>query len=308
MSSSTSKPLPANVASAAPPKSSFIKRKIDVKFVLAQQGESFAPSSKGDTVTLSGLRVQAMINKAGGAAMGQAQIRIFGMGFSLMNQLSTIGLMVAEVPRNVIEVYAGDDVSGMGLVFVGTPSVAFADFQGAPEACFNVVAHAGYFEGIRPMPVSSYSGSADVATIMQGIASQVGFGFQNSGVSVKLSNPYFPGTPLEQIRAVARAANIDFIVDGNVLAIWPKGQARGSASPLVSPDTGMVGYPTYTGTGICVTSLYTPDIAFGSLIEVKSSLPAANGKWVIATLDYNLESETPNGAWFLTAQCHKPGF
>lgn len=288
-------------------KGSFIKRKIDVKFVLARQGDSFKDSGNKDTVTLSGLRVQASINNAGGASMSQAQVRIFGMDFSLMNQLSMVGLMLDEVPRNVIQVYAGDDENGLGLVFQGTPTAAFGDFQGAPSVCFNVVAHTGYFEAIRPAPVSSFKGSVDVVTVMQSIASQVNWSVQNNGVEAKITNPYHPGSPLDQLKAVAKEANIEMDIAGNSVIIWPKGKARGNRVPLVSPDTGMVGYPAYTSTGISVTMLYTPDIAFGSLIEVKSSLPAASGKWQVQTLDYNLESETPGGAWFLTAQCWRLG-
>ena len=285
--------------------SSYVHRKIDLTFTL---GTGTFGESGADTVTLSGLRVAANITKAGGTSMGAAQIRVYGLTESKMNQLSTLGLLVTEVRRNTVSVSAGDDVSGMSLVFEGTINDGFVDFAGAPDVAFNISAFVGLFDAIKPVPPRTYRGSADAAVIMADIAAQMGFAFENSGVSgILLSNPYFPGTAREQARRYAQAADINWLLDNRTLAIWPKGAARGDQVPLVSPETGMVGYPAYTSQGVRVTTLYNPALAHGGKVEVRSSLKAACGMWVIQTLDYNLESETPGGAWFSSFEAARPG-
>lgn len=294
----------------------FARRKIDVKFTMGPTtnlvtGEVAKPTfteSGTDTVTLTGYRAQATIVKAGGASMGSLQLRLFGLSLSLMNQLSTLGKIPLATRNNSVTVSAGDDQNGMGVVYVGTITSAWADMQGAPEVVFVVNAHAGLYEAIAPAKPSSYQGSASVEVIMSSLATQMGLTFENNGVDVKLSNPYFPGTARAQAESCARAANINWIIDNGILAIWPKSGQRGGVVPLISPETGMVGYPGYTDTGITVRTRYTPSVNYGALIEVKSSLTPACGKWRVYSLAYELESETNGGVWFTNISAADPAY
>ncbi len=79
--------------------------------------------------------------------------------------------------------------------------------------------------------------------------------------------------------------------------IWPKGGTIGGQVPLLSKETGMIGYPTVTQAGIIVQSIYNPNLAFGGSFECKSSLTVANGTWGIFNLTHELESETVGGKW-----------
>lgn len=294
----------------------FAKRKIDVKFTMGpvkdiKTGATSQPTfteSGTNEVLLSGYRAQANIIKAGGLSMGGLQLRIYGISLSLMNQLSFLGKIPLATRNNTVTVSAGDDINGMSVVYVGNINAAYADMQGAPDVVFVVQASAGLFEAINPIKPNSYQGSASVSVIMAGLANQMGKVFEDNGVNVKLSNPYFPGTARAQAEACARAADINWIIDNNTLAIWPKDGSRGSAIPLVSPDTGLVGYPTYTGNGIGFICRYNPSIGFGAMVEVKSSLTPACGKWVVYYLAYELESETNGGVWFTRVEAAEPGY
>jgi hypothetical protein len=208
---------------------------------------------------------------------------------------------------DVVILEAGD-TSGLGVVFQGTMTRAWADFSAMPDVCFHASAHAGVLQALKPIPPSSYIGSVDVATVMAGLAVQMGLTFENTGVSVKLANPYFPGTAWEQADRAATAAGINWVADKTKLAIWPKGQPRGSQIPLVSPDTGLIGYPLFNSKGIIVTTQYNPSINFGSAIQVQSSLGPANGKWFVSAISHELESEIPNGNWFSRIEAVPPGY
>lgn len=266
-----------------------------------------------NTVQVDGLRSTAKIVKAGGNSMGQAQIDIWGMTPSLMKQLSTLGQIITRVRKNTITVLAGDTgPNALGTVYVGNILNAWIDFQSAPQIVFHVEAAVALFEAIAPSPVRSYSGTATVASIMQNIAEQVGWQFENNGVDVVLSNPYFWGSARNQAISCVKAANIEWNgVDNNILAIWPRGGSRlGGLIPTITKDDGMVLYPTFNSKGITVRTVYQPGLTYGQRINVQSSedaLAPANGEWIIYSLTYDLASQMPNGEWFVTMECARPG-
>jgi hypothetical protein len=171
--------------------------------------------------------------------------------------------------------------------------------------------YGGYGIMMTPVPPSSFSGAASVATIMASFAEQAGMGFENNGVTAVLSNPYFPGTLGSQIKACARHANINFMIDptkgaNGTLAIWPKNGYRGGAAVPVSAKTGMVGYPRYTQYGIDVDMLFNPNLVFGGLVDVTSELQAACGTKAIYTMVHEIECLTPNGEWLTSVSCFDP--
>ena len=53
--------------------------------------------------------------------------------------------------------------------------------------------------------------------------------------------------------------------------IWPKGQNRGTLIPLISAETGMVGYPSSTQNGVAVRVLYNPAMNIGQRVKAEAS-------------------------------------
>lgn len=274
---------------------SYVKRRIALTFQLGQG--AFGDSGFNTVKTSDNLRVSASISKAGGVSMVDLQLRVSGLPLKLMNQLSTLGKPLTSGRRNTITVEAGDDETGMAVVFIGTIFQAWADMQAAPDTTFLVEAHTGLLDSLRPLPPTSFNGTADVALIISGLAQQMGYAFENSGVSVQLSNPYFSGTGWEQLQAAAQAADINILLDGNTIAIWPKDGARKGAAVLLSKDTGLVGYPTWTANGLVLKSLFNPSISFGGQVTVESIVKPANGTWTVFKVQHDLETQTPGGKW-----------
>jgi hypothetical protein len=127
-------------------------------------------------------------------------------------------------------------------------------------------------------------------------------------VQVTLTDPYFHGTLLDQLHSCIAAADIDHEDDGVTLYVWPKGGNRGGPTILVSPQTGLIGYPAYTHSGLALQNRFDPGIVRGGLIKVESSLSPACGVWRVFSLTHVLESETPNGAWFSYLEAAEPAY
>jgi hypothetical protein len=285
----------------------YARRRLNMTFKLGQG--SFGDGGF-DTVKVTGLRASATISKAGGVSLSELNLRIYGLPLSVMNQLSTLGKPLIEGRNNTVIVEAGSDDAGDAIVFAGTIAEAWVEMEGAPDGVFIVSAYTGLLDALRPLPPSSFPGHADAATIMAGLAVQMGYAFENSGVSVQLANPYFAGAGRRQAETCARAGNFNFFIDDttNTLAIWPRNGSRGGAIPLLSKDTGLKGYPAHTQNGIVVTTLFNPSITFGGQVEVRSILTPANGRWTVFSVVHDLEAETPDGQWFTRLQCTVLGY
>jgi hypothetical protein len=279
----------------------FLAREIDVKFQLGQGnfGESGA-----DTVEVTGLRVNCTIQKNGGVSLSRLAMKVYGLSLSTMNQLSTLGKPLITGRNNRVTVTAGD-ANGKAVVFSGIIQEAWVDPNAAPEVAFVVDAFTGLLDALRPLPASSFQGSADAATIVAGLAQQMSYAFENAGVSVKLSNPYFPGTGKQQLDAVARAGDFNCFIDdvSNTVAIWPRDGQRGGQVPLISAETGLVGFPMHTQDGVIVTSLFNAAIVFGRAIDVQSVLTPANGQWTVFAVTHELGTQDPGAPWFTKAMC-----
>jgi baseplate hub protein gp41 len=281
----------------------FVRRRIEAVITL---GKGDFGETKGDTVKLAGLRMSARVDVRGMDSMGQIQLRIFGLPLHMINKLTAIGPIATQIiGQNRLVVSAGDEGGAMATIFDGTINQAWGEFQGAPDVVFNVQGFAGLKDALKPIPPSTFKGSADVASVMQGLAKTMGLTFENNGVALQLSNPYFGGTALEQVRSCARAAGIYYVIDRGILAIWPRRGARAGDVPVMSPETGMVGYPAFTGSGVSLTSIFTPNARLGGKIKVDSQLTPANGEWVVYTVHHDLECLMPNGPWFTQMDCAK---
>lgn len=278
-----------------------VRRLLEISFQLSQPQGQAARSFKegGNTVTLSsGLRASARMVKAGGPSMGSADIRVYGMSMSLMNQLSTLGLRVVQVPRDIVTVKAGDEGSVLSTVYVGNVQNAYADFGGAPDVPFIISGQVALASAAISATPTSFKGTANAADIMSGLAARAGLQFSNDGVKVQLSNQYLAGTLREQMLKVVENANIEWnACENGIVAIWPKNGARGGLIPLISPDTGMIGYPTYTAEGIMLRTIFNPSVGLGGKIKVQSSLEPASRTWAVFGLSHELETLTPGGKW-----------
>lgn len=292
--------------------SGFKYRKIDVAFTLGKG--AFGEDGTENTVTLTGLRVSISVVRSGGGFYSQAEIRIYGMDLSDMNKLSTLGKPVIQDRFNAIGVSAGDEGGPMRIVFQGNIKQAWADFNGMPNVPFIVLAFDAGLLAVKPIPVNSYSGAADVATVLEGLCKQLGITLENNGVSSIVSDPYLHGAAADQIKDIITAAipRVNFIFEnvgasGGTLAIWPAAGKRAGTVPLIAPETGMVGYPAFTENGIVIKTGFDPTIKFGASIEVRSDVKPACGFWQPFSISHDLEAETPGGAWFTTLQCNPFG-
>jgi len=254
---------------------------------------------KGNTVQLTGLRMEAEIEKGGHPSKNKLKLKIYGMVESDMNMLTTLPGKSAkplEVHKSLVQLLAGD-ASGLAVAFQGEITGAWSSYQSPPNLYFHLEALEGFYPAIAPVAPKSYRGGTPVAGIMADLSAQMGYTFQNNGVTTQLANPYLSGTAYQQAAAVAAAAGIEFGIDNGTLFIAPRGASRAGLAPLISAETGLKEYPIFDKKGIKLECIYNSGIQLGGSIVVKSQVPVACGTWRVNGLHHHLTAETPGGPW-----------
>jgi len=266
------------------------KRSLKFQFKL----KSGAFDDKGnDTLTIDNIKAEVEIGAYGGVSGSTLECKLYGLGLDLMAKLSYKGIQIDGAKQNLLKVWA-DDV----IVFFGSITNCFADFNQMPDAPLFITGNATGYEQSIPAPPFTAKGSIDVADIISSIASGIGYTVVNSGVSYMFSNPYFDGNPIEQIKKAARAASINVDPRNGVIFIWPQKGAVDDVKPLISPKTGLLGYPVFSNFGATFQCTFSNLIVIGRRCQLETSLPNASGVYTITSATHHLSSWIEGGPWF----------
>ena len=279
--------------------------KKQLRFVVTLGTGKFG-SSNNDQITMQGFRAIADIDKAGGMMMGTLRAKIFGVKQVDMNSITTLQWKPGTLIPNTVEVFAIDGAAET-LVFAGNIVNAWADYQSMPDVYLHIQAQSAFFNALKAIPPRSFKGRVDVASVMAQIARDLGYIFENNGVTTQLTDVYLPNTGMEQAKDLARAAGCDLYLDDKILAITPPNVPRKVIIPLISPASGLVGYPTFDGVGVNFQTLFNPAVTFGGSIKLETDVQQAAGEWVVTSVGHRLESEKPGGAWFSTIRGNQNG-
>ena len=278
-------------------------RRITVTITLGQ-------SSTASQLVFKGHRVQVHVSNTNTPSVGLAQIRIYGLNLDHINQISVAGLVYQQnkAAKNSVKIEAGDDISGMSTLFNGTIYEAYPDMK-MPDVSFVILANPASTAQLNPVEPSSFPGAVSVDTVLQSIVKKAGLALENNGVKTILASPYFPGTAWNQLLGVIRAADcfgtLDYIK--NVIAVWTKNGSRAGNQIVISPETGMIGYPQFQTQNIIVRTLFNTDVSLsgaGKVIRVRSELKAADGVFTVYNVTHDLMSEMPDGPWETTISAY----
>jgi hypothetical protein len=274
---------------------SYLEREIVANFLLAKG--DFGETGQ-NSLTISGLRIECEVNNAGGVLGSDLLMKVYGMKESDMTKCCTFALSIGSVKDVTVTVMAGDKKSGMSQIFQGTIFYGMIDYNEMPTVPLVIQARAGYVEQSLPAAPNSTPGPMDVTERIKALAQSIDFTFTNNGVNKSLQNHYSWGSPIEQIRDIARAASIDLDISNGTISIWPYGGTKDNQMVEVSAAKGLVGYPTYIGYGYTITTTFSADIVRGRRCRLDGGIPRAKGDFFFQEVRHYLTSQVPNGPWF----------
>lgn len=270
------------------------KRSLKFEFKL----KSGAFDDKGnDTLTIDNVKAEVEVGAYGGDPGTNLEARVFGLSLDLMSTLSYKGVQWNGAQQNMMKVWADGNP-----IFFGSITNCFADMNQMPDAPLIVSAFATGFDQSITAPPFSARGSVDAADIITSIAKSIGFTVVNNGVSYPLLNPYFDGNPIEQIIKVSKACGFNIDTRIGVIYIWPQTGAVDDVKPLVSKETGLMGYPIFNNYGVNFQSIFSNLFVLGRRIQLNTELKNASGIYTIVAAKHHLSTWTEGGPWSTIVQ------
>lgn len=290
----TKQPLPRHI-------SNFDKRELSMQFILLDGGQTF-DDGKSDTLDLSGLRCRAQIEaSAGDLALGQLYLQIFGMKMADMLKMKTDGYRPFSNGRALITLSAGSIDKGMTQIFKGTVMSGHIEIN-QPEASLIITASPAWEAALTNNPPNSYKGEVDIASVIESLTKQIGFAFKNNGVTKKVRDLYLSGSVLGQIKTLAESTQTICLVENETVTIWNNGGTTYDVTIELSPETGLIGYPSFNRSSILVKSMFNPNITVNSRINVQSDFADASGIMYAFNVIHELATLEDNAPWFTTVQ------
>lgn len=284
---------------------SFNEKRLRVTLTLNSSEKAF--DEKGNnTIIFDGLKVSANIQTGSGLGITpMARITIYGLSKNVINRIAKIKWNTETAKYNFIRLEALHNGAFIS-VYEGTINFAYPNFNTMPEVGVSIDSAIALEHQVMMQKPLSYKGDVKVSHLISTICNDIGMLFEDNGVNTVISDPYYAKPPLENIRDICSAARIDLAIENNLIAIMPKGKERMIKIPVLSPSTGLIGYPVPAIQGLRFQCLYDPYIRFGGLVEIKDSIiETANGKWRVLGISTNLDSATPNGRWYMDIQAIK---
>lgn len=281
---------------------SFTQKRLRVT-IKVNNFNSIFPGTNSNTLELQNMRVSSKVQQVARLAT-QAEIRIYGMKQADMSALSVIWAKPPVVLDHSVLLEA-DNGNGFVQVFSGVITEAQPNFQSAPDVSFDIVATTGYFQKINATEPTSYPAATDIKAVAGDLAKRMGFVFVDGGAKGTFAEgAYFWGTLWDQLAQACQGANADFYVRGNTILVTEGGKpGKDKPSVVLSPGSGLIGYPMYERSGLHVLAIFDPAFECGVPIDVQSIVPNASGRWYPYSMIHILESKVPRGQWLTQLQC-----
>ena len=249
----------------------------------------------GNTKIIEGLACDVTVQKPGLPEKNSASVKIWGLKYDDMAQLTMLSFRPLESQHNLIEIRAGEQGGSLALVFQGEITSAFADFNAAPDVCMQFEADSGSYPQQIAAPPVTVQGEAPADRLFAQFAAEAGYAYKNEGVSASVRNAWLSGSPIDKMTKLARDIGCELLIDDGLVLVLPAGGAREGNAVFLSDASGLVGYPTFNQDGISCRCLFNPDLQYGGLLEVKSIVPRASGIWKITKLTHNISAYQPTG-------------
>ena len=252
-------------------------------------------SEGGNTKIIEGLACDVTVQKPGLPEKNSAAVKIWGLKYEDMAQLTMLAFKPLESQHNLISIKAGEKGGSLALVFQGEITSAFADFNAAPDVCMQFEADSGSYPQQIASPVATVKGEAKADQLFSQFAQSAGYTLKNEGVTSSVQNAWFPGSPIDKMTKLARDVGCELIIDDGAIVVLPAGKAREGNAVLLTKNTGLIGYPTFNQDGISCKCIFNPDLIYGGLIKVESIVPRASGVWRITKLTHHITAYIPGG-------------
>lgn len=267
------------------------RREIEVEFTLS---EGSFDQANGNILTLKNMKCELSVSAFGGLAGTTLELRLYGLSINYAAKLTGKSQKVLDQKQNLVKI----KVNGEDL-FVGSIVASRLNLNQMPDAPIEITATTTGYEQSLPCPDTTVKGDTKVQDLLKAIAGSVGLRFTNVDVDLVASSPHYTGNAIEQINKIAVAYNLSYYVDMGSLIVATGANPLDSITPLISPSSGLIGYPIFIDYGINFTCMFSSSIKVLRNIRLETDLPNATGIYqVLEGTTHYLSQYVEGGPWF----------
>lgn len=240
--------------------------------------------------------------RQGGNQFGNAHIEIYGAPLDAMNNIARLWLE-ALTPQNTdtveIGVFDGEDFVPF---FQGVITWSAVDASGMPQVKLVIEANAAFFLMNQKAPPYSNAGPVGLQDTLRTLLTPWGFSLDYSDAAPQdylLTDVRTVGSPMEQIAGVMKAfPNLTWFVNLQRLVVRLAQAPYAQDQIRIAPDTGLMGYPVYSSSGLQFATLFNPQVRPGVALDMVTQFDFVNRTlWVAAVLSHDLDANVPGGQW-----------
>ena len=282
-----------------------MKRKvIRITITLNDQDEVFTAQGN-NRISSTGLAVSTSLAYGNGAITPTAQITVYGLPMDKMLKLMRVQWNTMQALLNTVRIEVGNEGENLSIAYEGNITQATIDANAAPNIPLIITSQMAMVEKSKVAPPYTVGKdvSIDVADVVEALCIVMGYEFTNDGVEHIITDTTLEGSDLEKIQKLAIICDFDLYVDQKLISICKKGAARTVKIPVISPSTGLIGYPVPDIKGVAFSCMYDPMIKFGGIVTIQNSaITVCNADWRLYGFTAQLEANIPNGKWQIDAQ------
>lgn len=237
----------------------------------------------------------------GGGQFGGAKVQVYGVPLDAMNKIARLWLEVLSPSVNdklTIDVWDG---SNFVPLFAGVITWSAINASGAPHVALEIEASdamAAQLPAVLP-----YSQDTPIALldIVKQIAEPVGLAveFAETVPPLQVQKVHLIGTAMEQLTALfSFFPELTWYINLQRVVVRPVNGPLGGSPVRIDKTTGMIGYPTYSTSGVTLATLFDARIRPGLALDIQTSFDFVNRtKWVASVLQHTIEPNKPGGQW-----------
>lgn len=237
----------------------------------------------------------------GGAQFGNAKVAIYGVPLATMNKIARLWLEVLS-PGNT-DTLSIDVWDGANFVpfFSGVITWSAINASGSPQVALEVEANSAMVA--MNTVAAPYAQDTPIALqdALTAILEPTGLvvEFADSAPKFQPQRIHVIGTPLQQaITLMGYYPELTWYINLQRFIVRAVNSPLGGDPLLVSKTAGMIGYPTYSTSGITLAMLFDARVRLGLALDVQTAYDYVNRtKWVASVLQHHLQPNWPGGQW-----------
>jgi hypothetical protein len=276
-------------------------RKKIIRVTLTLQDENVFFTAQGDNrLSSTGLAISTAITYGNGAIAPTAQITVYGLPIATMNKLFRVQWNTMQSILNMVKIEVGEQGEKLSVAYEGNITFATVNMDSSPNVSLVITSQMAVVEKMKatePFTIPKDT-PTDVDDIVKFLAEDSGYEYENHGVTHILTDTSLNGSNIDKIEALAKMCDFDLYIEQRLIVICPKGADRPLKIPIISPSSGLNGYPSPDQRGISFSCQYSPLVRFGGVVRLKDSIiTVANADWRVYGLVSTLEANMPQGKW-----------